>query len=136
MAGLFLRHDLLGRQLAADLRQVVHDAALGFLVPIFFVTVAFDLRPAVLIEDAGLVVALVAVASVGKVVGTALAYLPTGRGWREAQVARRAFCVPEVYVQTAEDGADEAVLRHLGARGFRADRGLSFPRPRPTTGAA
>jgi Kef-type K+ transport system membrane component KefB len=86
LAGLLLRERMFGRQLVVELRQAVHDTAIGFLAPVFFVTVAFDVDLGALTDAPGLVVALLLVASVGKVVGTALTYLPTGHGWREALV--------------------------------------------------
>lgn len=83
VAGLFLRDQALGRQLSAQLRSTVHDASIGFLAPIFFVTAGFQVSFAALREDAVLLFVLVMLASVGKIFGTALFYLPTRNGWRE-----------------------------------------------------
>ena len=115
VAGLFMRRGLLGRQLAADLRQVVHDAALGFLAPIFFVTIAFEMRLGDLGAHAPMVVVLVLVATVGKIVGTALAYLPTRRGWREALV---------IGAGMNDRGAVEIIMAGVALRAGLIDEGL------------
>ena len=84
IAGLFLRDNVLGRTLAEDLTRAVREASLGLLAPIFFVTAGFAVSFRVFVgADLGLFVAIMAVAVVGKVIGTVLFYLPTGCGWRE-----------------------------------------------------
>lgn len=86
VAGLFIRESTLGKHLSSELSKVVHDASVGFLAPIFFVTVSFNVTFSALREDALLLVVLVAVATIGKILGTMLFYLPTGNGWREGLV--------------------------------------------------
>ena len=83
LAGLFLRESVLGRSLSQDIMHVVRDVSIGFLAPVFFVTAGFAVSLDVFRTDLGLLLGLVGLASVGKVVGTALFYLPTGHGWRE-----------------------------------------------------
>lgn len=83
LAGLFLRENVLGRTLSQSLMSAVQDASIGFLAPIFFVTAGFEVSFSVFGEDLGLFLAIMAVATFGKIFGTALFYLPTGYGWRE-----------------------------------------------------
>jgi len=83
LAGLFLRENVLGRTLSQSLMDAVEDASIGFLAPIFFVTAGFEVSFSVFQADLGLFLAILAVATLGKVAGTALFYLPTGYGWRE-----------------------------------------------------
>ncbi len=83
LAGLFLRDELLGSMLARDLRGVVKDASIGFLAPIFFITAGFAVSFDALGSDALLLGSIIVVGTLGKIVGTALFYLPTGNGWRE-----------------------------------------------------
>lgn len=86
VAGMFLRDRVLGRVRATDLRAVVHDASIGFLAPIFFVTAGFEVSFDVVRTDGLLLVLVVIVATAAKIFGTMLAYLPTGRSWREGLV--------------------------------------------------
>ncbi len=83
LAGLFLRESVLGQSLSREIMHVVRDVSIGFLAPVFFVTAGFAVSLDVFRTDLGLLLGLVALASIGKVVGTALFYLPTGHGWRE-----------------------------------------------------
>ncbi len=83
LAGLFLRENVFGRTRSREIMGLVRDASLGFLAPIFFVTAGFAVSLEVFSTDLGLLVGIVAVATLGKIVGTALFYLPTGYGWRE-----------------------------------------------------
>ncbi|HEX7071256.1 MAG TPA: cation:proton antiporter, partial [Rhodothermales bacterium] len=86
LAGLFLRENVLGRKLSRSLMDAVQDASIGFLAPIFFVTAGFQVTFDVFQTDLGLFVAIMGVATVGKILGTALFYIPTGNGWREGLV--------------------------------------------------
>lgn len=86
LAGMLLREPALGRELAASLRHVVHDASIGFLAPLFFVTAGFAVQLGDLRGSLGEVVLLVLLATAGKVFGTMGAYALTGRGWREGLV--------------------------------------------------
>jgi Kef-type K+ transport system membrane component KefB/Trk K+ transport system NAD-binding subunit len=85
LAGLFLREGtVLEPRLSHQLNELVHDVSLGFLAPIFFVTAGFHVSLRVFQSELlVLLVAVTLVATVGKIVGTALFYLPSGNGWRE-----------------------------------------------------
>ena len=83
IAGLFLQENVLGRSLAENLTEAVREASIGFLAPIFFVTAGFAVSFSVFQVNLGLFLSIMAVATIGKILGTALFYLPTGYGWRE-----------------------------------------------------
>lgn len=85
LAGLFLREGtVLEPKLSHQLNELVHDVSIGFLAPIFFVTAGFHVSLDVFQSDLLLLlVAVTVVATVGKIVGTAVFYLPSGYGWRE-----------------------------------------------------
>ena len=86
LAGLFLRENVLGRTLSQSLMNAVQDASIGFLAPIFFVTAGFEVSFSVFNTDLALFLSIMVVATVGKIAGTALFYVPTGNGWREGLV--------------------------------------------------
>ncbi len=85
LAGLFLREGtVLEPKLSHQLNDLVHDVSIGFLAPIFFVTAGFHVSLDVFQSDLlVLLIAVTVVATVGKIVGTAVFYLPSGYGWRE-----------------------------------------------------
>ena len=83
LAGLFMREGVLGRSLSKEIMEIIRDSSIGFLAPIFFVTAGFAVSLDVFTTNLGLLVTLIALATVGKIIGTALFYLPTGHGWRE-----------------------------------------------------
>lgn len=84
LAGLFLREGtVLEPKLSHQLNDLVHDVSIGFLAPIFFVTAGFHVSLGVFQTSLPLLAAVTIVATVGKIVGTALFYLPSGYGWRE-----------------------------------------------------
>jgi Kef-type K+ transport system membrane component KefB/Trk K+ transport system NAD-binding subunit len=82
-AGLLLRPGLFEPRVFRDVEQLVFRLSVGFLAPIFFVTAGFHVDLGVVRTDPMLLAAVVAVATAGKIAGTALFYLPSGRGWRE-----------------------------------------------------
>ena len=86
IAGLFLRENVLGLTLSHELRDAVQDTSIGLLTPIFFVTAGFQVSFGVFQDQLGLFLAVFVLAMVGKALGTALFYLPSGRGWRESLV--------------------------------------------------
>jgi Kef-type K+ transport system membrane component KefB len=86
VAGLALREAIGEKRLSHDLTGLVKDVSLGFLAPVFFVTAGFEVTFAVFTDAPGLLLATIVLATVGKIVGTAVAYLPTGHGWREGVV--------------------------------------------------
>ncbi len=49
-------------------------------------TAGFEVSFGALSESLGLLIAVIALATIGKIVGTVLAYLPSGNGWREGLV--------------------------------------------------
>ncbi len=84
LAGLFLREGtVLEPKLSHQLNDLVHDVSIGFLAPIFFVTAGFQVSLEVFQTSLLLLIAVTVVATVGKIVGTAVFYLPSGYGWRE-----------------------------------------------------
>lgn len=83
IAGLFLRENVLGPSISKELMGAVRDASIGFLAPIFFVTAGFQVSLSVFGADLAMFLSILAVATFGKILGTAVFYLPTGHGWRE-----------------------------------------------------
>ena len=83
LAGLFLREGIRVKRLSHDITGVVKDVSLGFLAPVFFVTAGFEVSFSVFREDLLFLVTIIVLATVGKILGTALFYLPSGYGWRE-----------------------------------------------------
>ena len=83
IAGMFLRRGVLGERLQREVNRLVEDVSVGFLAPVFFVTAGFQITFDVFETDLLLLVSVVGVAALGKILGTALFYLPTGNGWRE-----------------------------------------------------
>ena len=86
IAGLFLREAIAERKLSHELTALVKDVSLGFLAPIFFVTAGFQVSFGVFQTDLVLLLTVIVLATLGKIVGTALFYLPSGHGWREGLV--------------------------------------------------
>ena len=86
IAGLFLREAIAERKLSHELTELVKDVSLGFLAPIFFVTAGFQVSFAVFQDSLPLLLTVIALATLGKIIGTALFYLPSGHGWREGLV--------------------------------------------------
>ncbi len=82
-AGLMLRPGLFEPRMYRDVEQLVYRVSVGFLAPIFFVTAGFHVDLGVVRTDLPLLVGVVLVATIGKIVGTALFYVPSGQGWRE-----------------------------------------------------
>jgi voltage-gated potassium channel Kch len=74
IAGLFLREGVLGASLTRDLMGAVRDASIGFLAPIFFVTAGFQVSLSVFGADLWLFLSILGVATVGKILGTAVFY--------------------------------------------------------------
>ncbi|WP_224269966.1 cation:proton antiporter [Haloprofundus salinisoli] len=86
MAGMFLRQADITPGLYEHMENVIYDLAIGFFAPIFFVTVAFELTFDVFTQNLGLLVLLVALAFIGKIVGSWLFSLPTKLTSREGLV--------------------------------------------------
>lgn len=83
MAGLFIRDGVFNRQISKEINDIFHDISIGFLAPIFFVSAGFNVTLEVFQTNLLMLVTVVLVAMVGKIIGTALFYLPSGFGWRE-----------------------------------------------------
>jgi len=83
VAGLFLQEGILQHKWSYEVTDVVHDLSIGFLAPVFFVSAGFHISLTAIIANWELLVFVVVLATLGKIVGTALFYLPSGHGWRE-----------------------------------------------------
>lgn len=85
-AGLFLREGMLDPKKTHELNELVRIVSVAFLAPIFFVLTGFHVSFDVFQTDLLLLILVLLAAVIGKIVGTALFYLPTGHGWREGLV--------------------------------------------------
>ena len=84
LAGLFIREGIgVERRLAGELTDLVRDMSIGFLAPIFFVTAGFLVSLDIFTTSLPLLLSVIVVATVGKIVGTAVFYTMSGNGWRE-----------------------------------------------------
>lgn len=83
IAGLFLKDIFPGKRLNKNLNDTFHDFSIGFLAPIFFVSAGFAVTFDVITEEPVKLVTILLLATLGKIVGTALFYLPSRHGWRE-----------------------------------------------------
>ena len=83
LAGMFLRDEVMKRKISHEVTTLVGDMSLGFLAPIFFVTAGFHVSFGVFLTDLPMLLIIIFLAFAGKILGTALGYLPTGHGWRE-----------------------------------------------------
>lgn len=86
VAGLFIDKSVMDRKTSKDVQAKLATLSVGVLAPFFFVSAGFEVSLGVFRTDLPLLVAVIVLATVGKVVGTALFYLPTGNGWREGVV--------------------------------------------------
>lgn len=89
--GAFLAGLLLGSNLGTSsrlryIRTTLRTVSVGTLAPVFFVTAGFQVSLGVIRTDLPLLVAIIGLATVGKVAGSTLFYLRTGHGWREGLV--------------------------------------------------
>ena len=83
LAGLFIREGVLPHNHLAEVERRMRGVSVGLLAPVFFVTAGFNVSFDVFTEAPLLLVAVIVVATVGKILGTAVFYLPTGYGFRE-----------------------------------------------------
>ncbi|MDJ0497800.1 MAG: cation:proton antiporter [Acidimicrobiia bacterium] len=83
LAGLFIRDGVLSHSQLSSIESRARNVSVGLLAPVFFVTAGFKVSFDVFTDSFLLVLAVVALATVGKIVGTALFYVPTGYGFRE-----------------------------------------------------
>ncbi|WP_126661034.1 cation:proton antiporter [Haloterrigena salifodinae] len=86
MAGMFLRQADVEPDLYEHMHTVIYDLAMGLFAPVFFVTVGFDITFGVFFDSLGVLIALVAIAFLGKIVGSWLFSLPTSLTSREGLV--------------------------------------------------
>lgn len=77
IAGMFLRQSDVEPDLYEHIHTVIYDLAMGVFAPIFFVTVGFNITFDVFREAFGTPVVLIAIAFVGKIIGSWLFALPT-----------------------------------------------------------
>jgi Kef-type K+ transport system membrane component KefB len=83
VAGLFIDTSIMSSKASREVQSRLATLSVGTLAPIFFVTAGFEVSLGVFRTDLSLLVLVIVVATVGKVVGTALFYLFSGNGWRE-----------------------------------------------------
>lgn len=86
LAGMVARRGLLSEHTERASADLLQRLSIGILAPVFFTTAGFAIDLSAVTANFGLVVAVIAVATFGKIIGTALAYVPTGHGWREGVV--------------------------------------------------
>lgn len=86
VAGMILRRGVLTPRTSRHASEMVERISLGVLAPVFFVTAGFAISLPAARENLPLLLVVIAVATFGKIFGTALFYLPTGNGWREGLV--------------------------------------------------
>ena len=83
LAGLFIREGVLSHSQLSAVETRARNISVGLLAPVFFVTAGFKVSFEVFTDSFFLVLAVVVLATVGKIIGTALFYIPTGYGFRE-----------------------------------------------------
>ena len=83
LAGLFIRSDVLTHDQLHAVESRARNVSVGLLAPVFFVTAGFKVSFSVISESLPLVITVIVLATAGKIVGTAIFYLPTGYGFRE-----------------------------------------------------
>ncbi|HSJ36289.1 MAG TPA: cation:proton antiporter [Acidimicrobiia bacterium] len=86
VAGLFLSEQAMGIRLSRDVQRMLSTVSVGTLAPIFFVTAGFQVSFSVFRTDLWLVLAVIVVATLGKVFGTTIFYLIGRQPWREGMV--------------------------------------------------
>jgi Kef-type K+ transport system membrane component KefB len=83
VAGLFIDTSIMTSKASREVQHRLATVSVGTLAPIFFVSAGFEVSLEVFRSDLSLLVLVIVVATVGKIVGTALFYLFSGNGWRE-----------------------------------------------------
>jgi len=88
MAGMFLRQSDVEPGLYEHMHTVMYDLAMGLFAPVFFVTVGFQITFDVFFDSFVVLAVLVAIAFLGKIIGSWLFSLPTSltslEGWSSA----------------------------------------------------
>jgi Kef-type K+ transport system membrane component KefB len=83
LAGLFIREGVLEHRQLREVERRARGISVGLLAPIFFVTAGYKVSFDVFTDEPLLLGAVIVLATVGKIAGTAVFYLPTGYGFRE-----------------------------------------------------
>lgn len=91
VAGMVATRGLLPSRTERESAELLERLSVGLLAPVFFFIAGFDIDLAAIVENPALVITVIVVATLGKVLGTTLAYLPTGNGWREGIVVGAAM---------------------------------------------
>lgn len=86
VAGLLLDGEVMGAKVNRDVQQKLSMLSVGVLAPFFFVSAGFHVSLDVFRTDLGLLLAVIVVATLGKIVGTAVFYVFSRNGWREGVV--------------------------------------------------
>ena len=86
VGGLFLSGRMIGARTSREIQQRLTTISVGTLAPLFFISAGFDVSLSVFRTDLPLLLSVIAVATVGKIVGTAALYVRSGNGWREGAV--------------------------------------------------
>ncbi|WP_226041906.1 cation:proton antiporter [Natrinema sp. DC36] len=86
MAGMFLRQSDVEPALYEHMHTVMYDLAMGLFAPVFFVTVGFQITFDVFFDSFAVLAVLVAIAFLGKIIGSWLFSLPTSLTSREGLV--------------------------------------------------
>ena len=86
VAGLFIDKRIMEPKVSRDVQQKLAVMSVGVLAPFFFVSAGFEVSLSVFRTDLPLLLGVIALATIGKILGTALFYIPSGNGWREGVV--------------------------------------------------
>ena len=86
VAGMVARRGILPPRTEKESAHLLERLSIGVLAPVFFATAGFAIDLQAVADNIPLVLTIIGVATVGKVLGTAAAYVPTGHGWREGVV--------------------------------------------------
>lgn len=91
VAGMVARNGMLTERTERESADLLERLSIGILAPVFFTTAGFAIDLSAVTANLPLVIAVIAVATFGKIIGTAVAYVPTGHGWREGVVVGAAM---------------------------------------------
>ena len=86
VGGLFLSGHLIGARTSREVERRLSTVSVATLAPLFFISAGFEVSLSVFRTDLTLLIAVIVVATVGKIVGTAALYMRSGNGWREGAV--------------------------------------------------
>lgn len=86
VAGLFIDGRVISPKTSRDVQQKLATMSVAVLAPFFFVSAGFEVSLSVFRTDLALLTTIIVLATLGKIIGTALFYMPSGFGWREGLV--------------------------------------------------